>query len=123
VARVRRTPLKRRARLSRTTRLRPRRTAPRRSSRVRDPEYMARVAALPCLLAGEHVCDGRIEVHHMGSRGLGQKCSDLETVPFCQKAHREWHDASGYFRGLTREDRREYAAHAIAETRRRIDAR
>jgi len=116
---VKRSPLQRR------TRLRARRATPRRSARVRDLEYMERVRALPCVvreLLGVAVaclplCSGRTHAHHMGARGLGQKCSDLETVPFCEYHHRSWHDCTGLFAGKSKEWRAEFAQAAIEHTR------
>jgi hypothetical protein len=87
---------------------------------------MERVRGLPCVAAelcvwwavfgGSSACDGRIHAHHMGARGLGQKCSDLETVPFCEQHHRDWHDCTGPFAGKSKEWRGEFARAAIEYT-------
>jgi hypothetical protein len=117
--------------LERKTRLRARRATPRRSARVHDLAFMARVRQLPCLvwtmlpdyaLGGRYVapaspCSGSMHAHHMGARGLGQKCSDLETVPFCERHHRDWHDCTGPFADKSKEWRLEFAKAAIEQTR------
>lgn len=62
-------------------------------------------------------CSGPMHAHHMGERGLGQKCSDLETVPFCERHHRDWHDCTGLFADKSKEWRGEFAKAAIEQTR------
>lgn len=108
--------------------------------RVHDGAYMERVRGLPCLVPemlplgpmapgefaaayGRWVCHGRIHAHHMGERGLGQKCSDLETVPFCEKHHAEWHDCRGVFADKSKEWRREFAQAAIEDAQARLAPR
>jgi len=126
--------VKRAAPLKRRTRLKPKRETRRTSKRVHDTEYMERVRGLPCVVvemmplgpqsADIHGinaflrwrCNGHIHAHHMGERGFGQKCSDLETVPFCDKHHAEWHDCRGVFAGKSREWRREFGRAAIEAT-------
>lgn len=86
---MRRSPLKRTARLKRRTRVTPRRATPRRSSRVRDRAYLLWVKSLPCAASGlDPNCEGVVEAAHMGARGLGQKCSDREAGPLCVRHHR-----------------------------------
>jgi hypothetical protein len=86
---------------------------------------MARVRKLPCCVLVLRysasgivfdACSGSTEAHHMGERGLGQKCSDLETVPFCSEHHRQWHDARGVFAGWSKETRRTFARATILKT-------
>ncbi len=109
-------PLKRSAPPQRKARVKQRRaTKRRRPEGHHDPLYMDAVRKLPCLYyCGS--CEGSIEAHHMGVRGLGQKCPDDETVPFCSHHHRSWHDCSGVFAGWPRERRRAYSASSIAWT-------
>lgn len=104
--------------LTRHTRLKPRRSTPRRSSRVRDPEYMAIVRTLPCAAIGlpGHQCDGSIHAHHAGYRGVSQKADDNTTIPLCQVAHANWHDCNGCFAGWERDEREAFAVIKIAET-------
>lgn len=56
-----------------------------------DPAYLNFIRSLPCaictLLRGRQ--SGRTEAAHVGQRGLGQKCSDHETIPLCHLHHRE----------------------------------
>lgn len=98
---------------------------------MHDRAYMARVRELPCcalkvaVTIGADIplgdlsafCNGGREAHHMGGRGLGQKCSDLETVPFCAEHHRQWHDCAGLFAGWPKSRRGAYAQASIAQTR------
>lgn len=57
---------------------------------IRDPEYLAFVRSLPCSVP---ICtrDRFIEPDHVGKHGMGQKCSDRETIPLCGLHHRERH--------------------------------
>ena len=118
--------MKRSTALRRTARLRPRRPTVRKSSRIHDTEYMARVRELPCQVVVDPgpvlptACDGAMHAHHAGDRGLGQKCSDMETVPFCQRHHAEWHDCRDSFAGMSKEQRRDYARSAILQTQLRL---
>ena len=55
---------------------------------VRSSAHLAFIRTLPC------VCCGRtrgVQAAHVGSRGMGQKCSDLETIPLCDFHHKEQH--------------------------------
>lgn len=111
---TRRTALKRRRPLVRRTRLRSRRATPRRSGRVRDPQYLAWVAGLACSAYVHGGCRGRVHAHHAGPRGLGQKCSDRESIPLCGSHHRAWHDGGEPFRSWSPEVRRSWAVLAIS---------
>lgn len=99
--------------------IRRRRPTPRRSSRIRDASFMGFVHTLPCCAAGigGHVCTGRIEAHHMGVRGIGQKADDTTCVPLCTGAHRAWHDCNGPFAGWARDERHVFAELTIGATR------
>lgn len=95
-----------------------RRERPRRGP-ARDPEYLAWVRTQSCCARsareGEE-CRGRVQVHHAGPRGLGQRCSDREAIPLCARHHREWHDCRGRFAGMSKELRAAFAAAAIEMT-------
>jgi hypothetical protein len=61
-----------------------------RANRHDDPDRLDWIRSLPC-----HICRlmrrpqyGRTEAAHVGQRGLGQKCSDLEAIPLCGCHHR-----------------------------------
>ncbi len=61
------------------------RAKPRRG-RLRDPKYMAWISTLHCIVCGR--CQMHpTEVAHVGVRGIGQKCSDRETLPICERHH------------------------------------
>jgi hypothetical protein len=92
--------------------------------RIRDPNYLALVHLLPCLVAVEigstRLCSGGIEADHEGWRPLGRKCNDDETVPLCSKHHAERGQFAGYFRTFDRARMRAWRAAAIAWTRERV---
>jgi hypothetical protein len=91
------------------------RATPRRSSRVRNEAWLAEVRKLPCCVSTTW-CLGRVEADHAGKRGLGQKCSDRETIPLCSIHHRHRTDCVGYFRGWTADRMRAWCDARIAET-------
>ena len=55
---------------------------------VRSEDYKRWIRSWPCL-----VCATRrnIEASHTGAHGIGQKSSDLQTVPLCKEHHNELH--------------------------------
>lgn len=54
----------------------------------RSPRYLKFIRSLPCCVCGR---TRSIEAAHVGPRGMGQKCSDLETIPLCALHHKEQH--------------------------------
>ena len=95
------TPLKRKAPLKSTTRLRPRRkvSGPRfHKVPERDFAHMLRVKSLPCLVCRRLglAQQGPTEAHHLKRDpvtgqvlGGGQKAPDRHTIPLCAWHHRE----------------------------------
>lgn len=88
---LRRTPLKRGQPLARTgglkrgTKLKAKRSKPRRSSRVRDPKHLAWVRTLDCCHCARR---SPSEAHHdTKERGMGQKADDTRTIPLCRSCH------------------------------------
>lgn len=62
------------------------RSGPPRRGRVHDPEYLAWIREQPCVVTFCKI--PRSEAAHVGEiRGLGQKCSDHETIPLCVWHH------------------------------------
>jgi hypothetical protein len=128
---VKRTALKRKTPL-RTTKSMPRRATgvdralvaagARKRKAGGDPAYLERVRRLTCLVGPYiHRCDGPIEAHHAGARpGVSLKAHDHTAVPLCKVAHTEWHAATGWAKGMNREDRRAWADAAIARTQARL---
>jgi hypothetical protein len=87
--------------------LRRRRSTPRRSSRVRDVDFMRWVKTLGCMayeLGREtgHRCGGVVEADHGGRRGLGQKADDTTCIPLCTEHHRQRTDFSGAFKSWSK---------------------
>ena len=83
----------------------------RRSARVRDRDFLAYVHTVPCVLAGDHgpfPCSGRIEASHGWRRPLGRKDNDDTCVPLCFMHARQWDNDNGYFKGWTRDQRRDW---------------
>ncbi len=56
---------------------------------IRDPLYLKMIRNLPCIACGKF--KWRIEAMHTGPHGLGQKASDLDSLPGCHDCHRELH--------------------------------
>jgi hypothetical protein len=55
-----------------------------------DPDYLARVAELPCVICkiiGTYQAN-RTEVHHKLVPGMGIRASDYDTMPLCVYHHR-----------------------------------
>lgn len=60
--------------------------------RIQDRDYLQFVRAHPCLIKQ---CWRKPSAHHVrfpGQGGLGTKPSDFQTVPLCEKHHRQEHD-------------------------------
>jgi Protein of unknown function (DUF968) len=56
---------------------------------IRDPKRLAFIRSLPCVVCRK---TRGVQAAHVGTtRGMGQKCSDLETLPLCEHEHREQH--------------------------------
>lgn len=52
-----------------------------------DEQYKAWIRKQPCICCGTR---RYVEAAHVGTRGLGMKCSDYETIPLCS-----WHHVQG----------------------------
>lgn len=55
---------------------------------IRSKQHLAFIRQLNCVVCGR---DRFVEAAHVGRRGMGQKCSDLETIPLCRIHHQEQH--------------------------------
>lgn len=108
-------------RAARTKRPPAKRATPRRSERVRDAGYLARVRELPCVCAAAMTgiagawgpCAGPIEAHHAGAHPAGRKC---RAVPMCKWHHHDWTGHSGPFYDETKATRRAWSDAWIART-------
>lgn len=105
---LKRKPLKRKSELKRKTRLRARSKTKKYARRPRDKDFMAFVAKQPCALSFTKKCCGRVQVDHVGVRGLGQKSRDDETIPLCTGHHGERTDYRGHFKGWNGQQMREW---------------
>ena len=123
----------RRSPLRRSTKPIPRkRVKPRRSERVRDLEYMARVRQLPCLAVlvthavGVDIhsdflwCFGPYEASHASSRVAGRKDHDRNTWCFCRWHARQWDANAGLFKAFLQADRRAFEDAAVAWTQAKL---
>lgn len=116
---TRRTPLSRRAPI-RASKLpdAPPRSRERRSP-PRSPAFLHFVRSRPCFYCGTTIA---VEAHHWGRRGMGQKCSDWETVPLCRVHHAQWH-SEGSLPGSSRAEWLEAFAVIASKLRRVFEAR
>jgi hypothetical protein len=57
---------------------------------MRSRKYRAFIRSLACVCCGIR-CG--VEAAHTGSRGLGQKSSDLSCIPLCHKHHNDGNDS------------------------------
>lgn len=96
-----------------------RRSRPRRSDRVRDPAFLAFVHTLCCAASGMsgHICEGKIEADHAGTRPLGRKADDDTCIALCSLAHRQRTDFAGPFRSFDKARMRQWLDEQIAITR------
>lgn len=85
------------------------RSPKRRGTSPEDRERLAWLHEQRCCAPGHEDCRQRVIVHHdTHDRGLGQKSLHARGMPLCWRAHRDFHDSAGPFRGWTRERRREW---------------
>lgn len=138
--------MKRGAPIKRYTRLKPIRTSPRRSGRVRDRAYLEWLHTMPCYAAvwlGIEIewagassnpeeraaafediyqrrlawtCQGRITADHVGPRPLGRKCSDREAIALCAYHHHCRQTYVGLWSRMKAPEMRAWADEAIAWT-------
>ena len=69
------------------------RRRPRRPRTGDNPAYLAWLRAQPCMICRPPRTCGIVEAAHVGERGLGQKCPDIEAVPLGAGHHRLYRDA------------------------------
>jgi hypothetical protein len=84
----RNTPLKRSG-ITRRTRIKWRRTIPRRVSVLRDQKYKDWLKERNCILKSFWSCEGPIDPAHTVGNGRGSKGPDSSCVPLCRKHHDE----------------------------------
>jgi hypothetical protein len=87
-------------------RKRPKMMAPKDDAPIKCPGHMKWVRGHECSVAGKgvfgplgtfvgfHECEGRMEAHHVKSRGAGG--GDEQVVPLCSLAHKNIHDGCGF---------------------------
>lgn len=85
------------------------------------------VRTLPCCAYDDgktgRCANATTDAHHAGKRAAGRKADDNTCIPFCHWHHMCWHSASGFFTGMTREERRRWADARITETQAKWDRR
>ena len=74
---------------------------------------MCRVAVALNTFAG---CMGRIQPHHAGEHGLSQLPPDNTCIPLCLGDHDARHNLTGFFRGMSKEQRRAWEDEQIRIT-------
>lgn len=55
-----------------------------------------------------------MEAHHPTGAGLALKADDSKAFPLCVKHHRERHDHQGYFKELSKAERKLWEAEMVA---------
>ncbi len=76
------------------------------AKRERQVDYMLWVKTLPCVardIDPAFPCAGVVEADHAGRRGLGRKCSDVETIAICTEHHRQRGDFAGAFKSWNKD--------------------
>lgn len=68
--------------------------------------FVAFVHTLKCRMWMQDPCEGPLQAHHAGSRGVGQRAPDDTCIPLCRRHHQAWHDLLPPFRGMSRDERR-----------------
>lgn len=103
--------------------MRQRRATPRRSDRVRDPEFMRWVRRQPCSVRVDPPdpnrltpCSGRVQADHMGERAVGRKADDITCAPMCAGHHVQRSSHHGSFFELDQAQLREWRGRAIERT-------
>ena len=113
--------MKRTSFLRRHNPMRRKRITPRRSGRVRDPQFVSLVHQLGCdaatYIKDAGPCDGPIEAHHAGERPLGRKADDDTCIALCRRHHRDITDHTGAFKAKRSFEIRAYEDAAIARSR------
>lgn len=106
------------ARVSELKRTAMKRKAPkvRAAERGGDAAYLTFVRSLPCCVYGAAAPS---HAHHEigGGRGKGQKAPDTRTMPLSFRAHREFHDGTGFCKGWSVEKRMEWQSSEIDRVR------
>lgn len=88
------------------------------------PAFAAWVRTLTCYAQDmDPCCDGAVEAHHAGVRGLGQKAHDNTCIPLCTVHHRAWHDHRWPFSSMVKGERRDWALGMISRTQRSWERR
>ena len=120
---MKRTALTRKVRLARTSGMPVRRSAPRRSSRLENPHYLAWLREQPCgvpfiLKDAAGPCGGPVDPEHKREGvGMGQRASDADAWACCRVHHDQRHDGRGVFATMTRADLRLFIRAQIAMCR------
>ena len=93
--------------------------------RERDLEYMGAVRRLPCAVRTYILhptpCSGRVQVDHAGEHGLGQKSDDKDTLPLCERHHRNRTDYTGPFKDWDGKRMRAWCNEVIVCIRARVN--
>jgi hypothetical protein len=77
------------------------------------------VKTQPCVARNQdprYPCGGVVEADHAGRRGMGQKCTDYETIPICTDHHRQRTDFTGAFKTWNRDTMRSWLDSWIEST-------
>jgi hypothetical protein len=78
-----------------------------------DAQYTTWLREQPCCVGGD--CQGSVQVHHITGAGLALRAHDHDGMPLCGKHHADLHAARGYFRMMTRDEKRSWQRARVAE--------
>lgn len=81
-----------------------------------DPAYCAWIRSLPCSV---FPCRNHSEPHHSTAvhKGMGQRAHDRDSMPLCRIHHHEFHAATGWCAGWSKDDRRRWQRGLVAYLR------
>lgn len=122
---LKRTPIKAKpSKPLKRTRMQRRPATPRTREQGGDPAYLVLVRGLSCCLHVLGSCTGAIEAHHhTHGRGMGKKTPDDQAMPLCEKHHRHFHAACGWFKGTDKTFRRAWQTTQVAHTQKQLAGR
>lgn len=81
-----------------------------------DSPYLNWIRLQKCSAREFGGCFGRIDPHHTGRKGIGQRAHDHTAIPLCRLHHRAWHDFRPPFT-WGKDQRHEWASARVTELR------
>lgn len=93
-----------------------------------DPDYLERVARLPCCAAGLSPCNGPVQAHHRSTgrvarapvKGGDRRAHDHDAIPLCMGHHDAWHGARQPFKVLVKHEREAWESEQVLRIQRAL---